>query len=208
MFFDWKIQLEKVQLTRDLKEATILYQGIRLPCRNDQGYCDPTTRTQATIVWFPEEACTVFQVAKINARMIKFHQNYFIESILYEDINPDQIRTINHQFRDIHNIENKLTRFQIYPETELACKYNNPIYQTQYSEILVEYQNGFEMNTVNLIVHSMATSRSFTDENSYVSVKIQKNAGRIGGKLKPQDTESTRLQELSLMNSTHFGKIH
>ena len=28
MFFDWKIQLEKVQLTRDLKEDTILYQGI------------------------------------------------------------------------------------------------------------------------------------------------------------------------------------
>ena len=33
MFFDWKIQLEKVQLTRDLKDDTILYQGIRLPCK-------------------------------------------------------------------------------------------------------------------------------------------------------------------------------
>ena len=55
MFFDWKIQLEKVQITRDLKDDMILYQGIRLPCKNDQGYCDPTTRTQATIVWFPEE---------------------------------------------------------------------------------------------------------------------------------------------------------
>ena len=54
----------------------------------------------------------------------------------------------------------------------------------------------------------MATFHSVTDENSYVSVKFQKNAGRIGGKLKPQDTESTRLQELSLMNSTHFGAIH
>ena len=50
MFFDWKIQLEKV--IRDLKDNTILYQGIRLPCKNEQGYCDPTTRTQATIVWF------------------------------------------------------------------------------------------------------------------------------------------------------------
>ena len=50
MFFDWKIQLEKVQLTRDLKDSTILYQGNRLPCKNDQGYCYPTTRTKATIV--------------------------------------------------------------------------------------------------------------------------------------------------------------
>ena len=50
MFFDWKIQLEKIQLTRDLTDNTMIYQGIRLPCKNDQGYCDPTTRTQATIV--------------------------------------------------------------------------------------------------------------------------------------------------------------
>ena len=57
MFFDRKIQLEKVQLTRDLKDDTILYQGIRLPCKNDQGYCDSTTRTQSTIDWFPEETC-------------------------------------------------------------------------------------------------------------------------------------------------------
>ena len=125
MFFDWKTQLEKVQLTRDLKDDTILYQGIRLPCKNDQGYCDPTKRTQATIVWFPEEICTFFQVGKIHARMIKFLQKYFIESIPYEDVNPDQIRTINPQLKNIHKIEKKLTRFQIYPETELACKYNS-----------------------------------------------------------------------------------
>ena len=42
----------------------------------------------------------------------------------------------------------------------------------------------------------MATSRSFTDENPYISEKFQKNAERIGEKLKPQDAESTRLQEL------------
>ena len=39
MFFDWKIQLEKIQLTRDLSDNTMIYQGIRLPCKNDQGYC-------------------------------------------------------------------------------------------------------------------------------------------------------------------------
>ena len=43
-------------------------------------------RTQATIVWFPEDTCTTFQVAKIHARMKKFHQTYFIESILYENV--------------------------------------------------------------------------------------------------------------------------
>ena len=61
MFFDWKIQLEKIQLTRDLSDNTMIYQGIRLPCKNDQGYCDPTTRTQATIVWFPEDTWNLIQ---------------------------------------------------------------------------------------------------------------------------------------------------
>ena len=69
----------------------MIYQGIRLPCKSDQGYCDPTTRTQATIVWFPEDTCTTFQIAKkTNARTMKFHQKFFIESIPYEDVNPDQ----------------------------------------------------------------------------------------------------------------------
>ena len=96
----------------------------------------------------------------------------------------------------------------MYPKTEIACKYNKPLYRTQYSEIFVEYENGFDMKTGKLIIHPMATSRSYTDENSYVPVKIQENIGRTVGKLKPRDTEGTRLQELSLMNNSYFGAIH
>ena len=162
MFFDWKIQLEKVQLTRGLKDDTILYQGIRLPCKNDQGYCDPTTRTQAIIVWFPEETCTVFQVAKIHARMIKFHQNYFIESIPFDKVSP--IERLSTKFRNIHNIENKLTRFQIFHETEFACNYKNPLYKTQYSEILVEYDEDFDMTTGKLKFDPYATHHLINED--------------------------------------------
>ena len=77
MFFDWKIQLEKVQPTRDLSDNTMIYQGIRLPCKNDQGYCDPTRRTKEKIVLFPEDTCTTFQVAKIHTRIIKLHEIFF-----------------------------------------------------------------------------------------------------------------------------------
>ena len=129
MFFDWKIQFEKIQLTRDLSGNTMIYQGVRLPCKNDQGYCDPTTRTQATIVWFPEDTCTTFQVAKIYARMTKFHDKYFIESIPCEQVNPFHKQSNN--FKNPHDIENKLTRFQIYQETEFACIYAKPLYKTQ-----------------------------------------------------------------------------
>ena len=126
MFFDWKIQLKKVQLTRDLSDNTMIYQEIRLLCKNDQVYCDPTTRTQATIVWFPEHTCTTFQVAKIHNRMIKFHEKYFIESIPYYQVNRSHKRSYN--FKNSQDIENKLTRFQIYQETELACKFANPLH--------------------------------------------------------------------------------
>ena len=169
-----------------------MYQGIRLPRKNDQGYCDPTTRTQATIVWFPGDTCTTFQVAKIHARMIKFYQKLFIESIPSEDVNPDQIRQSNFKFRNNHKIENKLTRFQIFPDTELACKYNKPLYKTQYSEILVEYQQGFDMNAQKLIIHPMATHHSTSDENSYIPVNLLTNTRNIGGKIKPQDKDNTR----------------
>ena len=145
MFFDWKKQHEKIQLTRDLIDNTMIYQGIRLPRKNDQSYCDPATRTQATIVWFPEDTCTTFQVAKIHARMIKFHENFFIESIPCEQMNPSHKQS--NDFKNIHDMENKLTRFQIYHETEFECKYSNPLYKTQYSEILVKYEKGFDMTT-------------------------------------------------------------
>ena len=64
------------------------------------------------------------------------------------------------------------------------------------------------MKTGKLIIHQIATSDSTPDDNSYVPIKFQKNTGRIVGKLEPQDTDSTRLQELSLVNNTHFGAIH
>ena len=77
--------------------------------------------------------------------MIKFHEKYFIESIPNEQVNPSHKRSNN--FKNPHGIESNLTSFQIYQETEFACKYTNPLYKTQYSELLVEYENGFYMTT-------------------------------------------------------------
>ena len=206
MFFDWKIQLEKIQLTRDLSDNTMIYQGIRLPCKNDQGYCDPTTRTRATIVWFFEDTCTIFQVAKKHARIIKFHEKYFIESIPYKQVNPSYKQSNN--FKTSHDIENKLTRFQIYQETEFACKYTNPLYKTQYSEILVEYEKGFDMTTGKIKFNPSVTGHHKNDGTPYVPVNFYKYNGQRGGKLTPLDSKSTRLQEISLMNNTYFVNIH
>ena len=61
--------------------------------------------------------------------MMKFHEKYFIESIPCEQVNPS--RKQSNDFRNIQDIEKKLTRFQIYQETEFACRYRNPFYKTQ-----------------------------------------------------------------------------
>ena len=102
----------------------------------------------------------------------------------------------------------QLTRFQIYHETEFACKYRNPLYKTQYSEILVECEKSFDMTTGKITFDPYATSHRINEGTSYVPVNLIKSAGNPGGKLKPYDSKSTRLQELSLMNSTYFGAIH
>ena len=63
------------------------------------------------------------------------------------------------------------------------------------------------MKTGKMKVNPNQTYKSYSDENSYNPVTFLKN-GNVGGKLRPQDKGSTRLQELSLMNNTYFGATH
>ena len=75
----------KIQLTRDSKDDTILNQGKRLTWKNDQGYCNPTTRTRAT-TRVPE-----FISLKSTQEWLNFfHQQFFIESIPFEKVIPDK----------------------------------------------------------------------------------------------------------------------
>ena len=45
------------------------------------------------------------------------------------------------------------------------------------------------------------------NENFSIPVTFYISTGNPGGKLRPEDKDSTRLQELSLMNNTYFGAI-
>ena len=93
-------------------------------------------------------------------------------------MNPSHKRSIN--FKNIHDIENKLTRFQIYCETEFACKYCNPLYKTQYSEILVDYEKGFDMTSGKTKFDPYTTSHPINEGTSYVPVNLIKSAGNFG----------------------------
>ena len=64
------------------------------------------------------------------------------------------------------------------------------------------------MTTGKIIFEPYATSHPINEGASYIPVNFRKSTGQPGGKLKPLDSRSTRLQELSLMNSTYFANIH
>ena len=61
--------------------------------------------------------------------------------------------------------------------------------KTQYSEILVEYEKGFDMTTGKTKVDPYATSHPPNEGTSYIPVHFQKNTGQPGGHLKPQDDQ-------------------
>ena len=46
------------------------------------------------------------------------------------------------------------------------------------------------------------------DEKSYIQKFFYKNKGNTGRKTHPENKDSTRSQELSLMNNTYFGATH
>ena len=104
--------------------------------------------------------------------MINFHEKYFIQSIPYEQVHPSRKQSTD--FRSLHNIENKLTRFQIYQETEIACKYRNPLHKTQYSEILVEYEKGFDMTTGKIKIALMPQVTLYTKEHHIYQLTFKK----------------------------------
>ena len=64
------------------------------------------------------------------------------------------------------------------------------------------------MNTGKIIKNLHATHHTTNNENSYIPVNRLKNTGNNDGKVKIQEKDSTRLQELSLMNITYFSAIY
>ena len=101
---DWKVQFEKVQFTRDLKSGTIVYQGFCLTIVY-QGF-----RKQATIVLLPEDTCTTFQAAKVEARMMT----------LYKKNNYSNPYHLNNKFlirNDQTQIHKKISKIEIENES-------------------------------------------------------------------------------------------
>ena len=71
-----------------------------------------------------------------------------------------------------------------------------PLFRSQDSENLVEYEQGFDMKIGKLILDTAEPNRNSEDKKTYIEVNNL-----------PENQVSTRLKELSLMNNTYFGAI-
>ena len=71
-----------------------------------------------------------------------------------------------------------------------------PLFRSQDSENLVEYEQGFDMKIGKLILDTAEPNRNSDDKKTYVEVNNL-----------PENQDGTRLKELSLMNNTYFGAI-
>ena len=91
---------------------------------------------------------------------------YLKQDIYYQAI--DQIKQNRKRYNNIDGIENKITRFQIYPETELARNYITPFYKTQVSEVFVKNEKGFDSKTGKLLNNPYPTYHNKNCKKSYI----------------------------------------
>ena len=64
------------------------------------------------------------------------------------------------------------------------------------------------MTSGKIKINPHAIARHKNEGKPHNLLNFRKYNGQPGGKLTPIDNKSTRLQELSLMNTTNFGNIH
>ena len=132
--------------------------GHALPYYFADGFCKPTTKTPFTLVWFSDDFCLIFTLQDFNGRMTKKDDRNWIETdcFIHSSLQnkTDTSSGIKEtSFPYIHathsqNLHNpSLSHFEIFPHTQTFCGKPGPLYTTQYSDLSVTYQEGFNMHT-------------------------------------------------------------
>ena len=118
--------------------------GTKLPCDLRKGECQPTPFTKATIVWEPQTHCQLFELIRFDAFMVKYQDRYWIETNAEWTTvqKPDIQEKIT-----LKKTASIATRFEIYPIVEHECGSIQPLHKTEYDDIYIIYEYGFDMHT-------------------------------------------------------------
>ena len=141
---DWTLEIKEVSLILNLDTEEISYMGTKLPCHLRKGECQPTPFTKATIVWEPQTHCQLFELIRFDAFMVKYQDRYWIET--NAEWTTVQKPDIQEKIK-LNKTASKATRFEIYPIVEHECGSIQPLHKTEYDDIYIIYEYGFEMHT-------------------------------------------------------------
>ena len=155
---DWTLEIKEVSLILNLDTEEISYMGTKLPCDLRKGECQPTPFTKATIVWEPQTHCQLFELIRFDAFMVKYQDRYWIET----NAEWTTVQKPDIQEKIILNKTASIaTRFEIYPIVEHECGSIQPLHKTEYDDIYIIYEYGFDMHTGQKVTRKKA---KFDDE--------------------------------------------
>ena len=141
---DWTLEIREVSVILNLDTEEISYMGTKLPCDLRKGECQPTPFTKATIVWEPQTHCQLFELIRFDAFMVKYQDRYGIET--NAEWTTVQKPDIQEKIK-LNKTASIATRFEIYPIVEHECGSLQPLHKTEYNDINIIYEYGFDMHT-------------------------------------------------------------
>ena len=103
-------------------------------------------------------------------------KNLLNQFFFLENVNTIDFDLIINNEKKIDGIENKPTRFQIYPEAEVACKYPEPFSKHSIQKFFfVEYEKKFRHEHRKVIFNPTQPYRNRKVVTSYIPVTLSKN---------------------------------
>ena len=161
---DWTIEIREVSLILNLDTEEISYMGTQLPCDLHKGECLPTPFSKATIVWEPQTHCQLFDLIRFDAFRVKYQDRYWIETNAEWTTVQQHDITRKAKFNKTDNIA---TRFEVYPLVERQCGSLQPIHKTEYDDIYIIYEYGFNMQTG----QKVTKKKDKFDDEKFIKIK-------------------------------------
>ena len=104
----------------------------------------PNSINKATIVWEPQTHCQLFEIIRFDAFMVKYQDRYWIET--NAEWTAVQQTDITQKMK-LNKTDTIATRFEVFPLVERECGSLQPLYKTEYDDIYIIYEYGFDMHT-------------------------------------------------------------
>ena len=192
---DWTLEIREVSLILNLDPEEISYMGTKLPCDLRKGECLPTPLTKATIVWEPQTHCQLFELIRFDAYMVKYQDRYWIETNAEWTTvqQPDITKKIK-----LNQTDTIATRFEVYPLVERECGSPQPLHKTEYDDIYIIYEYGFDMHTG----QKVTKKKDKFDDEKFIKIKPEQI---ISERTRYEDKENQQYYYGFVNEETHLN---